>query len=290
MTTPSRLALQGGAVVGAVFLCTLCGCTEPEVEPKPEAPSMTQTLRSFDAPGADLTPDNVAEAINTLIERNTVLELLGIEAQVLDTLGDVDSAESDGQQKAGAQKAGELRTVEQPIELGNEGFIRVSRICNGWGDEPSPDPSHGVMRLVVPFTDTRLDPVVWAFFDNCQFVNNGTELLIGRGSEGKIGDLRFSAGNNTALSDLTSVPLTFELDLAYTTIDNDGIRDTKAAQLEFRIDPSSGGVPEILLPVNGGALVAQFGGTGVFIRAANGDWNCDLEVGQCNAGDESFSF
>lgn len=278
-------ALHVGVVLGVVWVCGASGCVAPQPEPKPEAPSMTQTLRSFEAPGADLTPSNVVEAVNELIARNTVLELLGVESLVLDTLDDVDDAEAEGQQQASG-----LRTVEQGIELGGEGFVRVSRICDGWGEEPSADPSHGAMRLVVPFTDDRLDPVVWGFFDECQFVSDGEELLLGRGSEGKIGDVRFSAGAGTALGDVGSVPLVFELDLAYTVLNEEGVGETLRAQVEFRVEPSSGGAPEILLPVGDEALTARLVEGGVSIRAANGEWECDLEARQCSAGDDSFSF
>ncbi len=53
--------------------------------------------------------------------------------------------------------------------LRGEGFIQISHICRGWGENPpvSAD-KNGTLNLTATFTDGALDPTTWGTFSKCK--------------------------------------------------------------------------------------------------------------------------
>lgn len=253
-------------------LC-LCACGAQPID-KPEPPDMTALVAAYDAPDGTLDQAAVAALTAELLERAPIVAQLGFDVTIA---GVVDQAAQSSEEPSSETTSvpgsdAELAADEGGSLLQGEGYLVITRICNGWSSPAVAAKENGRMALTAGFTEAGLDPVVWGTLTECKYLFDDTPVTVGgRGSDDD-GDVRL----HLASKDLLSNPLLFDLDAEVTL----GVDPPRDVDFDFRILPGQGF--ELRLPATNGHVVVQVadGQLGT-IRADNGDFTCDLGAGTC---------
>lgn len=164
------------------------------------------------------------------------------------------------------------RVDKQAFSIEGEGFLKVRRICDGLDQTPVPDlNNNGTIRLTAGFTERGLDPIVWGDFNTCRLQISGQAALIHGPVVVRLG------GDSVPFSDLGNVDVLAELEAAPVQVDSmmpiSQTLDLRYVQSKSRL--------EILIPVDDDHLIFFREPTRIGLRAANGDWTCDLGRAQC---------
>lgn len=245
------------------LLALLLGaCTPPPLEEQPTPPDMKPLLDAYENPTGDFGQDQARELLGEAIKD---LELVS-DSAVFDLLfGAVDDAlNADAQE----QKPG-LALRRQGLSLQGEGFVRITRVCPGWADGPPDEAANGSMRLTMNFNQEGIHPVVWGQAADCLYGQQDEQVELG-------GQLRIHLGSGS-LGQLGSVPVLVQVEGL--GINNRGL---SLSDVDFRINPSTS-LLEFRVSASAGGVVVMFEAGAVKVRAANGDFTCDLEAGTCTS-------
>lgn len=258
-----------------------------EVE-KPPAPDMQALLDAYAGPTAALSMATLPELSAGLAARVATVDSIQVDRRVLDAAA-VALAQVPQQTSAAPQALArdELSFVAQPLTVQGEGYLEVTRICDGWNSVPVPDFANGFMELTVGFTEQGLDPVIWGTLSACKYkLGEHTVELDGIAPDPRAGDVRVFVGRNGTRSNFAAFPDPVLVELAARVL-VDGSEVT--GQLSFRIDLNTRWL-ELLVPLTGGhvlAAVATDRARVVRVRAVNGSFDCDLATQRCTAPDGS---
>ena len=280
----------------AVFVAALAGlaaCATQTPEHVPDPPNLDSLVAQFQAPSAPLDQDSALEVVTDLfdtVELVSGTNKLGPLKDMVDLLGAAQKAEEEEQEKkrAALTVAPGLETSRQAADVGGEdvtgeGFFRITRICNGWGDDPPIDEDkNGVIQLTAVFSDKGFDPVVWGEFVDCRYQAEAADAADAADEPKELfldGEISIHTG------DLLSGVDTFALDYV---IEFDGKIELDGEPFEgdLGLRLLDGGRMEVNLEVEQGNLVyfteqESEEQTTQGFRASNGEWNCDFAAGQC---------
>lgn len=288
-------ARRVGRWVGVAGLLALAGCQKQEAgEPKPTAPDMRGVAQQFSAPTGTVSKESVGSALQTILGLGQTLERLSLGVQLKGTLAAVGTASQDkAKQTSSAPPGLDLQGAEpglttEAFGVDGEGWIKVSRICNGWGAQPSPDPANGALHLYAGFSDKGLDPVVWGTSEACRypavFGDKTYRIQIDASAPGQA--LSVYLGDNLSFQGLDGQPVIVSLN-GKVTIEE--ISQDLAA--DFLVDLRDGSV-EFAVPVPDGNLLVKLTGEGLFqVRAVNGTFQCSSAKRSCTLpGGQEVSF
>ncbi|HWZ91135.1 MAG TPA: hypothetical protein VNW92_19875, partial [Polyangiaceae bacterium] len=218
------------ARLGALGAVLAFGCSSklPEVT-KPTPPDLSSVIASYDAPTAPLDAQTISELIAPAHDLDTAITRLGIDQSVIDAAVQAFNARLDGTH---ASSAGVSR-IAQGVTTSTQGYLQVTRICNGWGAEPTPDSAHnGVITLTAGFTNDTIDPIVWGTFSACKYALGGSQIEL-TGNASHSGDFAAYLGGALRGDQIGTEPLIFSVDID-TTVDGTDYPLTR----DFKIDPS----------------------------------------------------
>jgi hypothetical protein len=253
-----------------------CAQEEPGKVDKPLAPDMSELVADYQAPSGILDQATM-DALEADVRRSLAeLSELALD-QIVDRLREALASNAAVQTgEATLRTNGELATRTDALTVTGEGYLVVTRICDGWSEAPSVDPTNGFMRFWAGFTEAGLDPVLWGGFSSCQYLVGGQKLLFGAGARPEDGALRVFVGRGMAVADFGTQPVLVAVDL---DTEIEGVK--LPIQLDFRLDLASRRL-EFRIPSASGPLVASTGaGALLGVRAANGEFTCDLVSLQC---------
>jgi hypothetical protein len=244
-----------------------CGSRREERVEKPTPPDMTELVAIYEHPTGTLNASaagSVLDAAHTVLDRARAFgasdTFLAIVSDSVAELGD----EPDGSGSAGTEA---------------EGYLLVTRICDGWGVEPVPDATNGVLRLTLGFTELGLDAVTWGDVESCKYRFESDQVLLRGPEAASPGSLRlhfFDAPVPFAAIARTLV--LFDLDLV-AEIDGEALD----ASFDYRLDAAAGDL-DVRVPVADGDVIARVSASGdIGVRAKNGDFLCDEATGTCAA-------
>lgn len=256
---------------------------------KPIAPSMQATIDAYAAPNGWLDAAGVLELAGAVAQRVTVIDSLVIDVRLLDAAR---AAIAQVNQQTGVQafpqalSAEEVAVSSQALTVAGEGFLVVTRICDGWDVVPIPNLANGTMQLIVGFTERGVDPVMWGSLGLCKYrLNEHFVQLDGRSFDRSRGDVRVYIGNNvTTMTFGTFVePVLVELE-AQVILDGMEV----AGLLSFQIDVSTRALA-LLVPLASGNVIVSLDAAraSTVVRAGNGTFTCDLVAQRCVAPDGS---
>jgi hypothetical protein len=265
---PRFLALCA-ACAGSVLACG------PKIEEvhKPAAPDLTALIADYREPDGELDDQTAQDIVDYGDKVLGWIQSLGVDQTFIDSV----TAGLDSDLGGGSNSSDSENVFD------GDGYLRITRICNGWGSKPVPDRQHnGEIRAVVGFTEAGLDPVLWGTFDACRYLVGGVEVEIDQGTRDTGSDLSIYLGENPVLGLEDVSVLLFNLDLA-TALDG----HSEDVAFSFRIDRDAEEI-ETLLDTSSGKLVLLLSEDGLLgVRAKNGDFVCDVGAGSCDSDSSS---
>ncbi len=275
-----------------VLAAALSACDEPERSPpKPVAPDLLAIAESFEAPTGTLARDDVARALSLVLDVGARLERVDFGAQLHLVMQGVRESSGDDTSHTESTSAHPGLSPQRGPDLGaqafgvsGEGWLKVTRLCNGWEAQPRPDPANGSMNLQVGFTEAGLDPVIWGEVRRCRYLvpvgDTRHRVELEGGGDGEA--LRVYLGGPVAFDRLGDVVLLASLRVRV-AVDADSF-DLDA---DFRVAPTSG-VVDFLVPLSGGPIVATRVDSDTYsLRASNGAVTCVLSQRVCSLSDGS---
>lgn len=252
----------------------LCACSQPEKVQKPKAPDLGDVVRGYERPTLDFDPAEWNDLRSDLDGRLAALERSALVQELEDALGNaLEQAEAS---PGGSQR----RAAPRLLGFSGSGFVRATRICDGWTTPPVPDRErNGFIEVVIGFTDDRLDPVLFGTLEHCRYLLGADRVRLTAGQPERPA-LSVHIGEATGAEEVRDEALTFDLDLDVRV----GSHDLRV-DFDFRALPS--GELEFRLPADGDTLVVVTeAGVPRRVRAKNGEFLCgsDFSCGGADAG------
>ncbi len=255
MPTGRRNKLRRAVMLLAASAAS-CGDAPPEVE-KPTPPDMSALVRAYEMPEAALdsgTATEVAGQVGTVLDP---LNSFGASQPLLAALESATRAYLD----RGASGDAGLAASPAPPQAEGVGYLRVTRICDGWGASAVPDrAANGAIVGTVGFSESGPDPVAWGEFESCRYRLDTHLVLFDGGDAAPTGSFRIWLGQGLLFSEVGRKPAIIALD-ATGTVDG----TPHAAHFDFRVDPASTSL-EVRLATSKGDLVAVASGA-AWLRA-----------------------
>jgi hypothetical protein len=167
--------------------------------------------------------------------------------------------------------------------LTDQGYMQITRLCNGWGAQPSPDPANGNMQLTIGFQDQTVDPVLWGTFTLCRYLGGSSQIQLAGAAGAASGPLNCYLGGPLPWANVGQTPLLFTVDF--------GVELNGAASLlqsAFRIDPVLDTIELLEHTSEGDLLVLLSAGSAslsqlLSVRAKNGNFSCDELARTCTS-------
>jgi hypothetical protein len=275
------LGLHALLVVG--ILLTV-GCKKEFNNQKPTPPDMSALVQAYQQPSGNFDAQAVDSITNYLEMNLERLLALGLKEAMIDELTD-------------AVREGDLAPTDAKLavppgvgvqSLEGQGFLEVARICNGLKDPKEADlAANGKLDLVVNFTERGVDPVAWAYLKDCVYMVDGLPVKMGAGTQSGIGDIRIFVGNNITVDRMGLEPLILDIDITVAF----GTDPAIPLRLDTRYVPQTKQF-ELRIPLAQGDIIAVTSGKDlVGVRAANGDFDCDVVGRVCkNATGTTVTF
>jgi hypothetical protein len=246
---------------------------------KPTPPDMKDLVAAYATPGAPLDATSAAEAFAPAARFAKLIDDLGLDEE---TLEPIQSAIASRIGDAGSSSGGTM----EPAVTG-EGYVRVTRICDGWGPMPVPDgDANGLMVGTIGFTEHGPDPVAWGTFSRCEYLIAGKQVLVGGRGGASEGHFDVYLGEGLAYADFGKKPVLFRVDLSASI---DGSAEDVSA--DFQIDPAALTLATRIATRRGDLVVVLAVTTVVGVRASNGVFTCDMSQRTCTSdGGGTISF
>jgi hypothetical protein len=265
----------------------VCACSnDPPVRGvrKPAAPVMQPLLDAYAAPTAAVTADTIAALALGIAERITAADALQLDSRVLQL------AQSGLMQvlpnavatpQALTEAHAPVALSEQALTVEGDGYLVVTRICDGWGPLPVPDPANGEIALIVGFTELGVDPVIWGAISACRYRVGARSVQVdGLEADPRAGDVRVFVGRDIELASFGTFPDPVLVDVnAQVLVDGVAL----AGRFSFRVDVLTRAL-EVAVPLGAGhvlAAVAADRPSVVQVRALNGVFVCDTAAARC---------
>ena len=278
---------------------TMGGCGDHGRVDKPTPPDMSAIVEGYDAPTAVLDAETAVEAAEQIRNLVELIDRYGIQqfilGPVLDGIANYESEMSDQgssddapslEAGAAALPGGGSRALAKGLaraEETDDAYVIATRICDGWGPRPVPDPANGSIDFTFSISDDRIDPVAWGSFDDCQYRLGDSEVLIGARA-GAPGSFSLYVGDDTRFRDVFDTPIIAAID-SWAGIDGTGER----LRIDVRFDLATAHI-ESRVPVTGGFLVAEADTALVGARGLNGDFQCNIEERWCSGAGRRVDF
>ncbi len=274
-------AWLGSASMVAVAIAITGGC-EKDIE-KPTPPDMTSLVAAYQSPDGifeDAAVNDVLSAVDDVL--STLVEL-GLDERLEELL--TQFREATAEEPEAETQQSDVDTDNGTVRVEGEGFLELTRICNGWGPEPVADEANGTLKLNVNVTDLRVDPVIWLTASDCRYREGDVPILLGAGSRRDVGDLRIFVGDNLGVGDVGTDPMIIDVDVT-AGVDPDGGGSTEGVDFDIKLDPTNELV-EIRVPLaSGDVIVGTSASVIVQVRAVNGSFGCAMGICVNEAGDE----
>jgi hypothetical protein len=249
---------------------------------------MQLLLDAYAVPTATLAAPALAELAAGVVQRIATVDALEIDRRVIDAAyGALTQVEPPAAPATHALVREGLAVAEQPLTVQGQGYLVVTRICDGWGAYPVPDYGNGFMALTVGFTELGVDPVIWGTLSLCRYkLGERVIQLDGIAPDPRTGDVRVYIGRNIAVAGFGTFPDPVLVELV-AQVFVDGVE--VAGQLSFKVDLNTRRI-ELLVPLAGGHVIAAVDPSRVsvvHVRASNGAFECDVAAQRCLAPDGS---
>jgi len=255
------------------------GC-KPETIEKPTPPNMLEVVAAFADPNGEFNEQSAEELLSFLSTGLLDLLAIGITDQLNRLIADVEANVDEGSEPE-AEPQSEVDVGANTITIDGDAFVVLTRICDGWGDEPVADPANGNLAFNVNLSDTGVDPVVWATASKCRYVFEGSAIELDAGARSDVGDIRVFVGLVPSVDELSEAPLIVSLDLR-AQIDALGSSVAVQFDVDFATQPSSDELA-IRVPTSQGDLIAILSGSEqlIAVEAAGGRFVCDAVSATC---------
>jgi hypothetical protein len=204
-------------------------------------------------------------------QRAADLEASGLIEQLQATL-DQAAMQADANASDNAQRQLPNSSGSRLLAFEGDGFIRATRICNGWETKPEADrEKNGFIELTLGFTEKGFDPVVWGTLRECLYLApSGQVRLTAADSARSALNVHLGAAANAET--IATQPLLFDINVNGTVAGQ-----TTRLKFDFRVLPESGNI-EFAVPVaDEFVIVITHLGLPVGLRAKNGQFTCDLD-------------
>ncbi len=261
-------------------LLAACGEQEPKDIDKPTPPDMSALMAIYEAPTGTFDQDSALVAADAAHDIAQQIAELGIDQALQGTVLEAVDAKLNGE----TTTQGSIGT-HRDYQTDGEGYLLVTRICNGWGAEPMPDPMNGDLRLTVGFTEQGVDAVVWGKATSCQYAQGSHRILLHGLDGAAAGELRLSFGSPVAFDQVAARPMLLDLDIA---AELDGTETL--ADFDFRIDPLTGTLELRVAVADGDIIVSASTSLLTGVRAKNGNFGCNESTRTCMAGPQTVTF
>ena len=260
------------------------GCSDTYT--KPEAPNMASVVALYATP-PDGNFDSVvaAKMLPPFEETHQWIVDLGAHKKLTEMLVEAVKL-AQASETQGAVRSQNTQIAKQPLNLAANLSLIIKRICPGWTTPPQANESlNGFVRFTANFSETGPDSVTWADVSQCRYLNDQLQVELNAGNSSAHA-LRIYLGPQLDLVDLGKAPMIFDFNLRASA---DG--ESRALSAHFRTTPERP-TPEFARPAGSGhVLVNVEEDLSVRVRAANGDFNCNLTTRTCtSAGGESFTY
>jgi hypothetical protein len=264
--------IERSLALACAGLALSCGQKAKSVD-KPAAPDMHALVAAYATPSAPLDADTARETFASAEAFAKLVNDLGLDQQALAPIQSAIQARVDDADASSGNGEGSESAVT------GDGYIRVTRICDGWGPTPVPDAAaNGVIVGTVGFTEHGPDPVAWGTFSRCEYLIAQKQVLLGGPGGASDGTFSVYLGEGLAYADFGRKTWLFQVD-ADATIDSESHRILG----DFEIDPGTATVA-IRTHSTKGDLVVVLAVTAVTaVRASNGDFKCDLSQRLCTS-------
>jgi hypothetical protein len=243
----------------------------------PDPPNLDAIAASYDHPTGVLTTANVESTVARLVSNVSVVDRANPMATIwtlMDTM-----AGALGDQGISTKEEGD---PEADIQV--NALATAHLVCPGWTTDAKPDPiTNGTITLQTVVRSNRLSRVVWGDAFACKAKGGAAQSS---GAMGTIVPATFDGGIRIHRFDPIATPPTQGHFLVQVlgTLQADALTFNGA---DFRLSP---GLTEIriVLADGSGDVIGSSGLTGltsVKLRAANGDFVCDVVQRRCVAND-----
>lgn len=270
------------------------GCSKEKAVAKPKAPDMKPAVEALTNPTATLDKTQIAAVVKQVFNTHDLLTKVGIHRPVSRAMGAIKAGSSKKQSSQSVESdSPSLQIQEYPTEqafgVNGGGWVMVTRICDGWGEQPSPNPENGTMVLNAGFTETGVDSVVWGKLRSCKYpveIDEDTTYQIA--INGGDNDLALSVyiGDAISFSGIDVQPFIAIID-ADVTINNTTIPLKTSLRYDYKEKTL-----DFVLPVPTGTAVARVTGANTFtLRGATGTLTCDRQKKTCKtASGQTISY
>jgi hypothetical protein len=284
--------LSATALSLTVTATLLAACSSSEgLATRPKAPEMRVAASAINSPTGVIGKETVTGLVDQIFSTDDLLHRAGIQqpiGQAMAALKAGSARESAGPPVATPGLEIEALSEPQAFGINGAGWLEMTRICDGWGPAPAPDPGNGSMRVYAGFTESGIDPVVWGTLRACRFPVTVASTVHQVELDGGASDAALSVyiGDSISFTGIELAPIIAVVDLRATV---DGT--AAALRTTLRFDPRDRSF-QFVLPLPDGSLVAQVSGVDTFsLRGANGTVGCDRGKRVCKtADDQVFKF
>ncbi|MFT3925358.1 MAG: hypothetical protein QM778_22660 [Myxococcales bacterium] len=254
-------------------LVALCVAVAPACSKidKPPPPDMTSLIESYREPTGVLNDETIGPAYESLNATFGFLKpICGWDDDVLTEACQAggkcflcDGLDPMSQAFTSVSESDEgARELSSKIS-GIEGYMKMTRICPGFGAEPTLNKANGVIDLTIGFTSRGIDPVFGGTMNECQVLINDVPTTMD-------GDISIAYERSFFLDELDELEPIVRF---RGTISNSGGSDDFDANLQF--SPVEGANFAVVFDVpDEGSYKFVNGVSGTGIEAANGRFSC----------------
>jgi hypothetical protein len=240
---------------------------------KPDPPDMDAIIALYTSPTAELSADNIDALQRELSKRFLVLrDLCSWEERAIRNLCT---------EEAGCYLCSGLTPLHETFQAlsddsddsedvrqwlrGLDGFLRVTRICRGWGAEPTGDLENGTIELAMGFNAQGFDPIFGGQIIDCHTLFRGVRVTLE-------GDLDLAFERRFGFRELPRLDPIVQVRGRATLADGETV-----FQAHFRVSALGGADLALGFEVDDdGTMVASTGSSGLGVQAANGRFSCEL--------------
>jgi hypothetical protein len=226
---------------------------------------MSQLVADYEHPSATFDPGDAPQVLAALALTDGLLAQTDLRTQLVDVLDEVlDQADDISNDDGSIDTNGAIH-----LRIKADGYMRVTRICAGWGSVATPDrAANGALLVTATFNQRGLDPIVWGSIAACRYLAGETRVELDQASDSQDA-VSVYWGESVQRQNLEERALLADLNL-------DAEVDGERLSLDFDFRSLADGTIEYRLPQGNRALIAQLDeGAGVTVRAANGTFSCD---------------